>query len=67
MAWGASWLYRATKHSYYLRRAEEFFDDIKWNLGVLSWDDKTVATFANLAELTGNPVMIKKKFPKAKS
>ena len=53
LAWGASWLYRATNNSYYLAKAEEFFEDLKWNLGVLSWDDKTVATFANLAELTG--------------
>ena len=53
LVWAATWLYQATNHTYYLQRAEEFFEDIKWNLGVLSWDDKTVAAFAKLAELTG--------------
>lgn len=51
LSWGAAWLYKATKESHYLEKAQQNYR----NLGVdwtQNWDDKSYGTGVLLAQLT---------------
>ncbi len=61
LVWGAIWLYRATKDSVYLSKAEKYYDSLstepqstiksfKWTI---AWDDKSYGNYVLLAILTG--------------
>ncbi len=61
LAWGAAWLYRATKKADYLTKATQAYNNLgrengtphrvyKWTHG---WDDKTYGTYVLMAQLTG--------------
>jgi len=59
LAWGATWLYKATKaagrtDTSYLNKAESLFQNISINNGwTQSWDDKSYGTGILLAQETG--------------
>ncbi|XP_078367250.1 endoglucanase A-like [Oculina patagonica] len=54
LAWGAAWLYRATKDGSYLTKAEKYYNDFGMNgqAWALSWDDKKAGVQLLLAQLT---------------
>lgn len=60
LAWGALWLYIATKDQSYLSKAEEFYKDLSKESQsttpkykeALSWDDKTYGCYVLLAKIT---------------
>ena len=59
LAWGATWLYKATGDQSYLAKAESVYaaslagQQMKWTQ---SWDDKTYGTAVLLAQATGKQV-----------
>ncbi|HEX2952155.1 MAG TPA: glycoside hydrolase family 9 protein [Armatimonadota bacterium] len=64
LAWGACWLYLATKDSAYLKKAEADYDSIaaaplhpvSGDDRTLSWDDKAYGCYILLAQITGKQV-----------
>ena len=59
LAWGATWLYKATGEATYLAKAESIYaaslagQQLQWTQ---SWDDKTYGTAVLLAQVTGKAV-----------
>jgi len=56
LVWGAAWLYKATKKSEYLSKAESYYQQfgMSGKPWTFSWDDKKAGVQLLLAELTGN-------------
>jgi hypothetical protein len=56
LVWGAAWLYRATRESIYLSKAQQYAMQLsgqyKWTH---NWDDKSYGSYILLAQLTGQP------------
>ncbi|RMX51380.1 hypothetical protein pdam_00011347, partial [Pocillopora damicornis] len=54
LVWGAAWLYRATKESSYLVKAEKYYKDygMDGQAWAFSWDDKKAGVQLLLAQLT---------------
>ncbi len=52
LAWGATWLYKATENSDYLNKAENYYDGLGgWTY---NWNDKSYGTGVLLAQETNN-------------
>jgi len=57
LVWAAIWLYKATNDATYLNRAKSMYNEFNMNgkdTTIFSWDDKTAAIYALLAELEPN-------------
>ncbi|XP_049795739.1 uncharacterized protein LOC126210530 [Schistocerca nitens] len=55
LVWGYTWLYKATNDQTYLQRVYALIQEFNLQfVSSLSWDQKTIGTFALLADMTGN-------------
>ncbi|BAU62957.1 putative endoglucanase [Stanieria sp. NIES-3757] len=56
LAWGASWLYKATDDKSYLDKAQSYYDHFMGGLGTFTynWDDKSYGVAVLLAQETGS-------------